>query len=120
MLISSLLIVAALPDSNSLLALTELITYCPESFSENTMRRLLPPLFDLLCLQLRVPDSISDETYLMFLGVHSTHRGTVNLSQDEEDGLCAVLELRCEPLPAWMIVCLRRPTVHTAGCRNSR
>ena len=89
------LVTAALPDPNCLLRLLELLVHCAEdSVAVSALSPVAAPLFDIVCLQVRLPDTVDEETYLAFHDAVVSRRTSVNLSQEMEDCLTVLFELR--------------------------
>eukprot|EP00607_Mallomonas_marina_P002204 CAMPEP_0182437278 /NCGR_PEP_ID=MMETSP1167-20130531/84937_1 /TAXON_ID=2988 /ORGANISM="Mallomonas Sp, Strain CCMP3275" /LENGTH=300 /DNA_ID=CAMNT_0024630137 /DNA_START=510 /DNA_END=1409 /DNA_ORIENTATION=- len=89
-----ILIIAALPDLRAMTGLAELIVYSVECLPRSLLTSITVPLFDILCLQLRIPEVVSDDVYLLYYDVFTHNRGSANLAQSLEDVLNGVLELR--------------------------
>eukprot|EP01041_Mallomonas_annulata_P005013 gene5013-10028_t len=95
LLTSIMMVIAALPDLSAMTAVVELFVYCVELIPQGVLEVVTLPIFDILCYQLRIPLTVSDDTFLAFREVFSSG-GSMNLSQDVEDTLSSVLEFRRE------------------------
>jgi len=66
MLSSLLLLSAAIPDVTAVLCISEILIYAPEMFPSEDLQPFTVPIFEILTLQLMVPNDIAPRNFIQF------------------------------------------------------